>query len=177
MDKKKSLLLLTAAAAGTLIYNIWKPVKSTLPVIDNFDINKYLGEWFEIARLDFFWEKNLQQVKANYSLNEDGTIKVTNTGINEKSGKLKQSIGQAKFSETPNKGALQVSFFKPFYSGYNIMHIDSDYNYALIFGENLDYLWILSRTKEIPESIKEKYLNYAKNAGYEIENLVWTKQN
>ena len=176
MDKKKSLLLLTAAAAGSVIYNIWKPVKSDLPVITNFELNKYLGEWYEIARLDFFWEKGLKNVTANYSLNEDGSIKVINSGVKIKDNKSKQSIGKAKFQGLPNEGALKVSFFGPFYSGYNIMHIDGDYEHALIFGENLDYMWILSRTKTISAELQTKYLNYAKSAGYAIEDLVWTIQ-
>lgn len=176
MDKKKSLLLLTAAAAGTVIYNIWKPVKSDLPVITDFELNKYLGTWFEIARIDFFWEKGLKNVKANYSLNEDGTIKVENTGVRIKDNKLKQSIGKAKPQANLNEGALKVSFFGPFYAGYNIMHISDDYAYALVFGDNLDYLWILSRTKEIPEDIKSMYLNYAQEAGYDISKFTWTIQ-
>ena len=176
MDKKKSLFLLTAAAAGTVIYNIWKPVKSNLPVIKDFELEKYLGEWFEIARLDFFWEKGLKNVTANYSLNEDGSIKVINSGVKIKDNKLKQSIGKAKFQGQPNEGALKVSFFGPFYSGYNIMHIGGDYEYALIFGENLDYLWILSRTKTLPAELQAKYLEYARSAGYDVDALVWTIQ-
>lgn len=176
MDKKKSLLLLTAAAAGTVIYNIWKPVKSTLPVIKDFELEKYLGEWYEIARLDFFWEKGLKNVKANYSLNEDGSIKVINSGVKFKDNKLKQSVGKAKFLGESNEGALKVSFFGPFYSGYNIMHIGGNYEYALVFGENLDYMWILSRTKMITPELQAKYLEYARTAGYAVEELVWTIQ-
>ncbi|MCA5004876.1 lipocalin family protein [Sphingobacterium bovistauri] len=176
MDKKKSLFLLTAAAAGTVIYNIWKPVKSDLPVITDFELNKYLGEWFEIARLDFFWEKGLKNVRAVYTLNDDGSIKVDNSGVRIKDNKLKQNIGKAKFQSDPNLGALQVSFFGPFYSGYNIMHIEGDYEYALVFGENLDYLWILSRSKTIPEDVKAKYLDYSAKAGYDINAIIWTLQ-
>ena len=176
MDKKKSLLLLTAAAAGAAIYNIWKPVKSKLPVIENFDVDRYLGTWYEIARLDFFWEKGLKNVTADYLKNEDGKIKVINQGVDIKSEKFKQSKGKAKFGSTEYRGDLLVSFFGPIYSGYNIMHIEGDYEYALVFGDNLDYLWILSRTKTIPEEIKQKYLDYAQRAGYDIDNLVWTIQ-
>lgn len=176
MDKKKSLFLLTAAAAGAVIYNIWKPVKSNLPVITDFDINRYLGTWYEIARLDFFWEKGLKNVTALYSLQEDGNIKVQNSGVRIKDNKPKQSIGKAKFQQAPHIGSLKVSFFGLFYSGYHIMHIAGDYEYALVFGDNLDYLWILSRTKDIPEDIKNKYLHYAQQAGYDIEKLTWTLQ-
>src|SRR5690606_9961166 len=81
MDKKKSLLALTAVAAGAVIYNIWKPIKSNLPVIRDFDIDRYLGKWYEIARIDFYWEKGLKNVTAEYSKNEDGSIRVNNQGV------------------------------------------------------------------------------------------------
>lgn len=176
MDRKKSLLLLTAAAAGSVIYNIWKPIKTDLPVIQDFDLERYLGKWYEIARMDFFWEKGLKNVTAIYEKKDDGTIRVKNQGIKIKNNKPKQSIGKAKPASTPNSGALKVSFFGPFYSGYNVMHVDDDYQYALVFGDNLDYMWILSRQKDIPGDIRNKYLNYAGNAGYRLEDLTWTVQ-
>ena len=176
MDKKKSLFLLTAAAAGTLIYNIWKPVKSDLPVIQNFNILKYLGQWYEIARMDFYWEKGLKNVEAHYSLLANDKIEVLNSGIRILDNKVKSSTGKAKFAGAPNEGALLVSFFGPFYSGYNIMHVDENYQYALVFGQNLDYLWILSRTKTIPSAVREMYIDYATQAGYAVEQLIWTIQ-
>lgn len=176
MDKKKSLLALTAVAAGTVIYNIWKPVRTDLPVIQDFDVNRYLGEWYEIARIDFLWEKGLKNVIATYSLNNDGTIRVQNRGLRIKDNKLKESIGKAKFVNHPHIGALRVSFFGPFYGGYNIMHIGDNYDHSLIFGDNLDYLWILSRSKAINEEIKTLYLDYAVKSGYDLGRIVWTIQ-
>lgn len=174
MDRKKSLLLLTGAAAGAVIYNIWKPVKSKLPVVQEFELDRYLGVWYEIARMDFYWEKNLKNVKAEYSSKQDGTIKVVNSGVNIRTQKPKQSIGKAKLAGAPNEGALRVSFFGPFYSGYHIMHIDGNYEHALVFGDNLDYMWILSRTTTIPSEIRDKYLAYAELSGYAVKDLVWT---
>lgn len=168
--------MVTAAAAGSVIYNIWKPVKSKLPVVEDFELEKYLGEWYEIARIDFFWEKDLKNVKALYQSKSNGAIKVTNTGVNLKSSKDKKSIGKAKFNSTSDRGDLLVSFFGPFYSGYNIMHVDENYQSALIFGDNLDYLWILSRNKTIDEKTKKMYLDYAEKAGYELDRLTWTIQ-
>lgn len=176
MDKKKSLLALTAVAAGAVIYNIWKPVKSNLPVIQDFDIDRFLGKWYEVARMDFYWEKGLKNVTAEYTQNEDGSIRVDNQGAKIKNNKPKQSIGKAKFAGEKNAGALKVSFFGPMYSGYNIMHVDEDYQYALIFGDNLDYIWILSRTKTIPYNIKKMYLDYAERSGYDIHQITWTIQ-
>lgn len=176
MNKKKSLLLLVGAAAGAVIYNIWKPVKSKLPVVQNFELNRYLGEWYEIARLDFYWEKNLKNVKAEYSANKDGSIRVVNTGVDITTHKIKKSVGKAKYAGTPNEGALRVSFFGPFYSGYHIMHVDDSYEHALVFGDNLDYMWILSRHKTISNEIRDKYLAYAEQSGYAVKDLVWTFQ-
>ena len=176
MDKKKSLLLLTAVAAGAALYNILKPVTSDVTVVDGFEKDKYLGEWYEIARLDFYWEKNLKNVIATYADNKDGSIRVNNQGYDMVKEKFKQNIGKAKFLRSEEEAALKVSFFGPFYSGYNVVMVDDDYQYALVFGENLDYMWILSREKTIPLDIKQKYLAYAKQCGYETDKLVWTIQ-
>ena len=176
MDRKKSLLLLAAVAAGTTLYNLLKPVKSNVAVVQGFQKEKYLGEWYEIARMDFYWEKNLKNVLATYALNDDSSIQVNNQGYDMAKEKYKQSIGRAKFVRTEEEGALKVSFFGPFYSRYNVVMIDDDYRYALVFGENLDYMWILSRDKTIPDDVKQKYLAYARRSGYAIDKLVWTLQ-
>jgi len=141
-----------------------------------FQKNKYLGKWYEIARMDFKFEKNLSNVTATYSQNNDGTIKVDNRGFNYVKNEWKQSIGKAKFVKGDNEARLKVSFFGPFYAGYNVIDIDDDYKYALIAGNNLKYLWILSRTKTIPETIKTEYLEKAKALGFKTEELVWTAQ-
>ncbi|OXA84298.1 lipocalin family protein [Flavobacterium hercynium] len=153
--------------------------KATIPknatAVDNFDKARYLGKWYEIARLDFKWEKDLNNVTAEYSLNENGTIKVDNRGYNVKKDKWEQSTGKAKLVTKDNVGMLKVSFFGPFYSGYNIVAIDPDYKYALVVGESLKYMWILSRETTIPENIKTDYLKKAKEIGYTTSDLVWTK--
>jgi apolipoprotein D and lipocalin family protein len=141
-----------------------------------FNKDKYLGKWYEIARMDFKFEKNLQQVTANYALTEDKSIRVDNKGFNVKEHKWKESIGKAKIIGNGSEGRLKVSFFGPFYSGYNVIAVDEEYRYALIAGNNLKYLWLLSREKTMPEAIKNKYLEQAKALGYDIMQLVWTKQ-
>ena len=128
-----------------------------------------------MARLDFFWEKNLNNVTATYTLEDDGSVEVDNKGFYYIKQKNKQSIGKAKFASEPNKAALQVSFFGPFYSGYNVVALDENYQYALIAGKDLNYLWILSRTTTIPEDIKTKYLKIAEDIGYDTSKLIWVK--
>ena len=141
-----------------------------------FNIKKYLGTWYEIARFDFRFERNLNNTTAEYSLNDNGTVKVINRGYNYKTGKWKQVVGKAKFVSDPEEAKLKVSFFGPFYGGYNVLAIDSEYKYALVAGQNLKYLWLLSREKTIPEEIKENYLRTAKGFGYDIAKLIWVEQ-
>nr|WP_317041400.1 lipocalin family protein [Flavobacterium chungangense] len=142
----------------------------------NFDSAKYLGKWYEIARLDHKWERGLDNVTAEYTLNEDKTIKVDNKGYDFKKGKWQQSIGKAKFVGKENIGMLKVSFFGPFYSGYNVIAIDEDYKYALVAGESLKYMWILSRERTIPENVKAEFLKKAQEIGYKTSDLVWVTQ-
>lgn len=177
MRLKILLLILALAVTGFVLYKIFRPIKPAEEVVQSFDVNRYTGKWYEIARLDFHWEKGLSQVTAEYTLNPDGSIKVNNQGFDSKKNKWKQSIGKARSVNKTNEGALKVSFFGPFYSGYNVVKIDSEYKYALIFGEDTDNMWILSREKTIPEEVKQDYLGYAEKSGYNINDLVWTVQN
>lgn len=175
MNKKESLLLLAGAAIGTLAYNALKPIRSKPIAVAPFDIKRYLGKWYEIARIDFFWEKGLSQVTAEYALNSDQSIQVRNSGYKDTAGQWKTAIGKAKFAGEKNVGNLKVSFFGPFYNGYHVVRLTDDYRYALIFGDNLDYLWILSRDTTIPDNIKSDFLSYAVESGYDLNKLVWTK--
>ncbi len=160
------ILILKSCSAGI-------PDRAT--AIQNFDSERYLGKWYEIARFDFKFEKNLNQVTATYSKNPDGTIKVDNKGYNYITKEWKQSIGEAKFVNTENEARLKVSFFKPFWSGYNVIDLDENYQYALVAGKSLDYLWILSREKTIPDAIKTRFLEKAKSVGYNTSGLIWVE--
>jgi len=158
------------AASYTSCVSIPKGAKAVQP----FDKDKYLGQWYEIARLDFKYEKNMDNVTANYSLNDNGTIKVDNKGYDYIKNKWKESIGKAKFVDESGIGRLKVSFFGPFYAGYNVIAVDKKYQHALVVGNNLNYMWILSRDTTIPDSIKNEYLKKAEELGYDTKNLVWT---
>jgi apolipoprotein D and lipocalin family protein len=144
--------------------------------IKPFDKEKYLGKWYEIARMDFRFERNLNNVTANYSIKENGSIKVDNRGFDYLTKEWKQAIGKAKLAGDPDEAKLKVSFFGPFYSGYNVIALDDQYKYALVAGQNLKYLWLLSRETTMPESTKQSYLNIAKGLGYDVSTLVWTEQ-
>lgn len=141
--------------------------------VQAFDKEKYLGKWYEIARMDFKFEKNLNNTTAVYSINDNGTIKVVNRGFNTKKEEWTQAMGKAKFVGDENVGMLKVSFFGPFYSGYNVIAVDQNYKYALVAGKSLKYLWILSRDTDIPKEIKDKYLEMAEDIGYDTSTLLW----
>ena len=175
--KKKQLILLALLLIISISFNSCSTIPKNAIAIENFEKENYLGKWYEIARLDFKFEKNLNNTTANYSLNKNGTLKVDNKGYNTKEEKWSQSIGKAKFVNSNKVGMLKVSFFGPFYGGYNIIAIDQDYKYALIAGSSLDYLWILSRDTNIPNHIKDNYLNIAKKIGYDTTKLIWIEHN
>lgn len=141
-------------------------------VVSDFDLNRFLGSWYEIARFDHKFERGMEQTKALYTLREDGKVDVLNTGI--KNGRPSEAKGVAKLTDTPS--LLRVSFWRPFYSDYRIMLIDSDYQYALIGSGSDDYLWILSRTPRISDETKHLILAEAKRRGYDTDKLIWVKQ-
>ncbi len=151
--------------------------------VQDFELEKYLGQWYDIARINFRWEdEDTTNVFVNYSLRKDGFVKVENTGYDEKDGKWHTSVGKAKFRTDDDVAALDVSFSAGLsWSGYNVISVDDEdengnYKYALVFGRNLDLMWILSREIEIPLQIQEKYLKIAEEAGYDTSRLTWTNQ-
>jgi len=179
--KNRFVKIVVPVSLGILGLIIFKSCSAGIPekanAVKNFEPEKYLGKWYEIARFDYRFEKNMDQVTATYSKNSDGTIKVDNKGYDYIKREWKQSTGEAKFVNSENEARLKVSFFKPFWSGYNVIDLDKDYKYALVAGKNLDYLWILSREKIIPENIKTRFLEKAKSVGYDTSELIWVEQN
>lgn len=175
--KTKKLFHTGILAFFLLALNACSSIPKTARAVDNFELNRYLGTWYEIARLDFKYEKDLNNTSAQYQLDKDGKVKVLNSGYNYIKQEWTSADGKAKFRDESDVAALKVSFFGPFYSGYNVVALDSDYTYALIAGKNLDYLWILSRTKEIPSSIKAEYLKIATDIGYDTSRLIWVEHN
>lgn len=148
----------------------------TFTVVNRFDINKYVGKWYEVARIDFKHEKDLKNVTAEYRLKDNGKVEVINKGYNYVKKEWEEANGKAKFNGPENEGALKVSFFGPFYSEYNVVMMEPDYHTVLIFGESTDYLWILSREKSIPADIQDKFMTFARHHGYDIKRITWTIQ-
>ena len=181
VDKKmKKEQIIGIALVGITAFALLKSCR-TIPknvtAVKPFVVEKYLGKWYEIARVDFRFERGLNNTTANYSLNDNGTIKVVNRGFDFNKKQWKQSTGKAKLVSGNDEGKLKVSFFGPFYSGYNVIALDAAYKYALVCGKNRDYLWILSREKSIPDDIKSDYLDIAKRYGFDTSKLVWVEHN
>lgn len=148
--------------------------KGVTPVA-GFELNRYLGTWYEIARFDFKFEKDLMHTTATYTLNANGSVHVLNKGLNMKTKQWQSANGIAKFVKDTTVAQLKVSFFGPFYAGYNVIALDSAYQYALVCGNSTDYLWLLSRKTSIPENIKNEYMRLASNLGFDINRLLWVK--
>lgn len=143
--------------------------------VSNFHPERYLGTWYEIARLDHSFERNLSKVSATYSMRDDGGIDVINRGFNKETNEWKEARGKAYFVEGNNTGYLKVSFFGPFYASYIIFDLDEDYQWAFVTGSQKSYLWLLSRQKSGNKVLIEAFLKKAKNLGYDTEGLIFVK--
>ncbi len=175
MKLKNIFIPIAIGAAGLLVLNFCSvEIPKGATAVQNFDADKYLGKWYEIARFDYRFERNMDNVTATYSKNSDGSIKVDNRGYHYVKKEWKQSVGEARFVNEPTEARLKVSFFKPIWSGYNVIDL-VDYKYALVAGNNTDYLWILSRETTIPETIKQRFLKKSKELGFKNEELIWVK--
>jgi apolipoprotein D and lipocalin family protein len=147
-----------------------------ITAVDGFEVNRYLGIWYEIARLDHRFERGLENISATYTLRDDGGIDVLNKGWDIKAGEWHEAKGKAYFVEQPDKGRLKVSFFGPFYGGYNIIDLDKkNYAYSMVAGPDRSYLWILSRTKQLPEPVLQSLIAHAKALGFATDKLIFTR--
>jgi apolipoprotein D and lipocalin family protein len=167
---RKSVGLLFIVLAGCV------GIPDNVTPVKGFDVQRYLGLWHEIARLDHSFERGLERVTAHYSLAADGSIRVVNRGFNPASNEWKEAVGKASFIADADTGRLKVSFFGPFYGSYNIIDLDQkDYSYALVCGPDKSYLWILAREPQLEASTKAALLNKAKALGFETQQLIHVK--
>ncbi len=141
--------------------------------VTGLQLDRYLGTWHEIARLDHSFERGLTDVSATYSRRPDGGVDVLNRGFDAAKGQWKEARGRAYFLDRPEVGSLKVSFFGPFYGGYHVFALDPDYRWALVAGYSHDYLWILARERELPPAALEDLLAKAHKAGFATEALIF----
>ena len=145
--------------------------------VDHFELSRYLGTWYEIARLDHRFERGLTRVQAQYALNADGSVQVINRGYDPVRQRWQQATGVAKFMGSSDTGLLKVSFFRPFYGTYAVFALDHEqYQYAVISGPSHDYLWILARTPTRTDSLKQQLVEKAQAAGFDTQQLIFVAQ-
>jgi len=165
------LFALTLAACSTTPPEGLRPVTA-------FELDRYLGQWYEIARLDHSFERGMSDVNATYQLQDDGSVKVINRGYDTQRQAWKEAVGRALFIGESTTASLKVSFFGPFYGGYHVIALDQqNYRWSLVAGPDRDYLWILARDKTLAPEIREQLLSQARALGFATEKLIWVEHN
>lgn len=164
--------LLLALLGGCAI----SPPEGVRPV-EGFAVERYLGVWHEIARLDHGFERGLVAVTATYARRDDGDLKVVNRGFAPEACAWREAEGRAKFTGAAETGQLKVSFFGPFYGGYTIFALDHrEYRWALVSGPSRDYLWLLARDAEIADDLRDRLVAEARALGFATDRLIWVPQ-
>lgn len=144
--------------------------------VHGFDAQRYLGRWYEIARLDHAFERGLTDVSATYEARSDGGLTVINRGYDASSATWKSARGRAYFNGPTDVASLKVSFFGPFFGGYHVVALDTDYRWAMVVGNDRGYLWILSRIPQLADSVKAGLVAQADRLGFDTGKLVWVPQ-
>jgi apolipoprotein D and lipocalin family protein len=167
--KRGALLIL-----ATLVISACTGLPKGTSAVSGFELDRYLGTWYEIARLDHRFERGLTNVSANYTLKDDGGVRVVNRGFSTKKAEWSEAIGKAYFVDAPDVGRLKVSFFGPFYGGYNILELDHEnYEYALVAGPDRSYLWILARSPDLSETIVQSLVEKARDLEFPVDELIY----
>ncbi|WP_017231625.1 lipocalin family protein [Pandoraea sp. B-6] len=149
-----------------------RPPPGVSPV-SPFDVSRYQGRWYELARLDHAFERGMTDVSATYTPQSDGSIRVLNRGFDTSNGRWQAVTGKALLTGSPSVASLKVSFFGPFYGGYHVAAIDPDYRWALVVGPNTGYCWILAREKHLGADELKRIVARAQALGVDTASLVW----
>jgi apolipoprotein D and lipocalin family protein len=162
-------------AMSPLLLISCRGVPEGLQVVEGFELDRYLGRWYEIARLDHRFERGLEQVTATYTLEEKGKVKVLNRGWKTEEAEWSTAEGKAYLDGSPEQGKLKVSFFGPFYAAYNIIALDPEYQWAVVTGPDRGYLWILSRSPIMDEALKSEWIARLKRMKFAVDDLIWVR--
>ncbi|MFC6441490.1 lipocalin family protein [Bowmanella sp. JS7-9] len=164
-------------AIGLILLSACTGVPEGIKPVSPFNLERYLGTWYEIARMPHSFEDGLNQVTANYSLREDGGVKVINRGYDTDAGKWQQAEGKAYFVEDNQIGHLKVSFFGPFYGAYVVFELDHlNYQYAFVSGPDREYLWFLARTPTVSPELLAHFQQTAAELGFDTSKLIYSEQ-
>ena len=175
-SRRSSLLLAaTAALAGTAALVVARrPPPAPLRTVAHVDLDRYLGRWYEIARLPTRFEKDLTHVTADYARNPDGSVRVTNAG--RRGQQPKTVTGRATVTDPTTNARLEVSFFWPFTGNYWVMELDPAYQWALVGEPSREYLWVLSRQPRLNPTVMRNLIARARLEGFPVEKLIFTRQ-
>jgi apolipoprotein D and lipocalin family protein len=144
--------------------------------VKDFDLDRYLGKWYEIARLDHSFERGLDSITAEYTLKDDGGVKVINRGYSAEDETWNEAEGKAYFVGSPDEAYLKVSFFGPFYGSYIVFELDKEnYQYSFVSGPDKSYLWLLARTPEVDKALIERFKTRAKELGFATDKLIFVE--
>lgn len=141
--------------------------------VSPFDLQRYKGRWYELARLDHSFERGMTDVSATYTPQADGSVRVVNRGFAAASGQWREAVGRALFTGAPTTGSLKVSFFGPFYGGYHVAALDPDYRWALVLGPDTSYCWILARDKQLDAAQRDAIVARVQALGVDTHALIW----
>ncbi|WP_035387235.1 lipocalin family protein [Ferrimonas senticii] len=169
----QQLLLVTATVLGL---SACTGLPDNVTPVDDFELNRYLGQWHEIARLDHSFERGLNQISATYTLREDGGVRVLNRGFDIAKGEWRTAEGKAYFADEADIGHLKVSFFGPFYGSYVVFELDDDYQYAFVSGYDHKWLWLLARTPSVSDELKQHFIKRSAELGFDSSQLIWVEQ-
>lgn len=167
-------VLLVTSAAYLMFGKLGIP--EGMNAVTPFDIKRFEGTWYEIARLDHGFEKNMTHVSYTYTLTEGDDFKVENKAFDTKQGQWHSSAGKGGLVESPNIGRLKISYFGPFYGSFNIIAMDPNYGWAMVTGPNARYFWILSRNKTLDNKIMQDLVRKAVSMGFKLEKLIQVDQ-
>jgi apolipoprotein D and lipocalin family protein len=177
MKRLNHLLLLLSLPALLLLGGCSTGLPPGVTPVQDFELQRYLGKWYEIARLDHSFERGLEQVTAQYSLRDDGGVRVINRGYDPASGTWKEAEGKAYFVRDPDVGYLKVSFFGPFYGAYVVFELDQEgYGYAFVSGPDTSYLWLLARSPTVDQALVERFVEAASARGFDTDALIFVPQ-
>ena len=174
MRKLKSFFVVTIMLVTTAFQSGCTEIPDGAQAVTEFQLDRYLGTWYEVARLDHRFERGMSNVTANYSMRDDGGVSVVNRGYNVEKGEWDEATGKAYFVGDADVGQLKVSFFGPFYGGYNILELDKDnYQYALVAGPDRSYLWILARSPKLSQDLLSTLVSKAKDLNFPVDELIY----
>ncbi len=176
VDKNFKFLLVLIFPFTCLVLSACLGVPSGISPVKNFELERYLGTWYEIARLDHPFERGLQKVTAEYSLRDDGGLRVVNRGYSIEEEEWQKVEGKGFFVKSRDEGYLKISFFGPFYASYVIFELDkNNYNYAFVTSSDKSYLWLLARSPFVKPNLLDRFVQRSKELGFETENLIFVQ--